>query len=154
MENIYLHICGTVFWVCDFTVNPSLAHNQPLTFHIYEGKYFPLSINSCLSSSEILSTEATCMSAIVTTETEEGVTIESECIGKVYAPDEFDKNEWTVEGEPNTTLVINKPSTVELTCASIVNRIPDVINSRPGYVPTEEFGELNYRTKPLNEYVK
>ena len=98
--------------------------------------------------------EATGMSAIVTTETEEGVTIESECIGKVYAPDEFDKNEWTVEGEPNTTLVINKPSTVELTCASIVNRIPDVINSRPGYVPTEEFGELNYRTKPLNEYVK
>ena len=70
------------------------------------------------------------------------------------APDEFDKNEWTVEGEPNTTLVINRPSTVELTCASIVNRIPDVINSKPGYVPTEEFGELNYRTKPLNEYVK
>ena len=63
------------------------------------------------------------MSAIVTTETEQGITIESECIGKVYAPDEFDKNEWTVEGEPNTTLVINRPSTVELTCASIVNRI-------------------------------
>ena len=93
------------------------------------------------------------MSAVVTTETEEGITIESECIGKVYAPEEFDKNEWTIEGEPNTTLVINKPSTVELTCASVVNRIPDVINSRPGYVPTEEFGELNYRVKPLNTYV-
>ena len=98
--------------------------------------------------------DATGMSAVVTTETEEGITIESECIGKVYSKDDFDKNEWTIIGEPNTTLVINRPSTVELTCASIVNRIPDVINSRPGYVPTEEMGELNYRVKPLNEYVK
>lgn len=97
---------------------------------------------------------ATGMSAVVTTETEEGIVIESECIGKVYAKEDFDKNEWTVMGEPETTLVINRPATVELTCASIVNRIPDVINSNSGYVPTEEMGELNYRVKPLNEYVK
>lgn len=97
---------------------------------------------------------ATGMSAVVTTETEEGIVIESECIGKVYAKEDFDKNEWTVIGEPETTLVINRPSTVELTCASIVNRIPDVINSKSGYVPTEEMGELNYRVKPLHEYVK
>lgn len=97
---------------------------------------------------------ATGMSAVVTTQTEEGITIESECIGKVYSKDDFDKNEWTVIGEPETTLVINRPSTVELTCASIVNRIPDVINSKSGYVPTEQMGELNYRVKPLNEYVK
>lgn len=102
----------------------------------------------------VKSGDATGMSAVVTTETEEGITIESECIGKVYAPDEFDKNEWTVMGEPDTTLVINRPATVELTCASVVNRIPDVINSKPGYIPTEEMGELNYRIKPLNEYVK
>ncbi|MCI8760131.1 MAG: dihydrodipicolinate reductase [Clostridia bacterium] len=97
---------------------------------------------------------ATGMSAVVTTETEEGIVIESECIGKVYAKEDFDKNEWTVIGEPETTLVINRPATVELTCASIVNRIPDVINSKSGYVPTEEMGELNYRVKPLHEYVK
>lgn len=97
---------------------------------------------------------ATGMSAVVTTETEEGITLETQCIGKVYSEEDFDKNEWTIEGEPNTTLIINRPSTVELTCASVVNRIPDVINAKAGYVPTEEMGELNYRTKPLNEYVK
>ena len=75
--------------------------------------------------------DATGMSAVVTTETEEGITIESECIGKVYSKDDFDKNEWTVYGEPDTTIVVAKPATVELTCASIVNRIPDVINSKP-----------------------
>ena len=98
--------------------------------------------------------DATGMSAVVTTTTEDGITLETECIGKVYSKEDFDKNEWTIIGEPDTTLVINRPATVELTCASIVNRIPDVINAKPGYVPTEQMGELNYRTKPLNEYVK
>ena len=98
--------------------------------------------------------DATGMSAIVTTTTKEGITIESECIGKVYSKDDYDKNEWTIYGEPDTTIVVARPATVELTCASIVNRIPDVINSKAGYVTTDKFGELNYRTKPLNEYVK
>ena len=43
--------------------------------------------------------------------------------------------------------MINRPATVELTCASVVNRIPDVIRSKPGYVPTEEIGELTYKKK-------
>ena len=97
--------------------------------------------------------DATGMSAVVTSQTEEGIEIESECIGKVYAPDEFDKNEWTVYGEPDTTIVVERPATVELTCATCVNRIPDVINAKPGFVSTAEIGELNYKVRPLNEYV-
>ena len=87
---------------------------------------------------------ATGMSAIVTTTTEEGIILETECIGKVYSKDDCDKNDWTIYGEPNTNLVITRPSTVELTCAAIVNRIPDVINSKPGFVPTSKMGELKY----------
>lgn len=85
---------------------------------------------------------ATGMSAVVTTETKEGITLETECIGKVYNKDEFDRNEWTVYAEPDTTLVIEKPATVELTCATIVNRIPDVIKAEAGFVPTSKMGEL------------
>ena len=98
--------------------------------------------------------DATGMSAVVTTETEEGITIESECIGKVYSKEEFDKNEWTVYGEPDTTITVARPATVELTCATVVNRIPDVINAEAGYVTTENFGDLEFKIKPLNEYVK
>ena len=86
--------------------------------------------------------ECTGMSAVVTTETMEGITLETECIGKVYSSSDYDSNEWTIYGDADTTMVINRPCTVELTCASIVNRIPDVLNSEPGYVPTSRMGEL------------
>lgn len=90
---------------------------------------------------------ATGMSAVVTLNTEEGITIEAECIGKVYGEEDFDKNEWTIYGEPNTTVTINRPSTVELTCADIVNRIPDVINAEPGFISTSEMPEPTYKIK-------
>ena len=85
---------------------------------------------------------ATGMSAVVTTETLEGVTIVSECIGKVYSSKDYDCNNWSIIGEPNTNMIINRPSTVELTCATIVNRIEDVINAESGFVTTSRMGEL------------
>ena len=96
---------------------------------------------------------ATGMSAVVTATTKEGIEIEAECIGKVYAKDEFDKNEWTVYGEPDTTVTVNRPATVELTCADIVNRIPFLINAKSGFIPTSQMGDPKYPVKDLNEYV-
>lgn len=98
--------------------------------------------------------DATGMSAIVTTETAEGITLETECIGKVYSPEEFDKNEWTLYGEPETTVIVNRPATVELTCATIVNRLPQLIDSAPGYVTTDNFPDNSYMVRPIHEYVK
>ena len=84
------------------------------------------------------------MSAVVTTETEEGITLETECVGMVYASDEFDSNEWTVEGEPTTTIVVNKPQTVELTCATVVNRLLDVLEGEPGFFTTEKMPRAEF----------
>ena len=89
--------------------------------------------------------DATGMSAVVTTETKEGITLETKCVGKVYAPDEFDINEWTVIGEPDTTITVKRPATVELTCASVVNRIPDLINTEPGFIATSSMEDLKYK---------
>lgn len=98
--------------------------------------------------------DATGMSAVVTAETDEGIIIEAECIGKVYAPDEVDTNEWTIIGEPETTVTIKQPATAELTCADVINRIPDVINAEPGFIPTSKLPTPEYRLKNLNEYIK
>lgn len=114
----------------------------------------PEDIYSSTLDMTVKSGDATGMSAVVTAKTKEGITIEAECIGKVYNSEEFDVNAWTIEGEPSTTMIINKPCTVELTCADIVNRIPDVINARNGFVSTSEMSELKYRVLPLHKYIE
>lgn len=132
-----------------WTVNGWLASALGLTVKSQSQKCVPCIAKQDLKSSTlnmvIKKGDCTGMSAIVTTETKEGITIESECIGKVYAPDEFDSNEWTVIGEPNTTVTVNRPATVELTCASIVNRLPDLVKAPAGYYTTEKMGELRYK---------
>ena len=127
-------------WLCEklgLTVKSQTQKTVPQT---YSEDTYPETLGMTVKAGD-----ATGMSAVVTTETEEGITLETQCIGKVYSKDDFDKNEWTIEGEPTTTLVINRPSTVELTCASVVNRIPDVIAAKHGYLPTEQIGELNFK---------
>jgi len=96
---------------------------------------------------------ATGMSAMVTTLTEEGIVIEGNCIGKVYAEGEFDQNVWTIHGEPDTEVIINRPATVELTCATIVNRIPDLIAAEPGFITSEKLPMNKFRAKELSFYV-
>lgn len=117
----------------------------------------PTTHDSDLKSSTLNMTikagEPTGMSAVVTTETKEGITLVTECIGKVYAPEEFDRNDWTFYGEPETTINVNRPATVELTCANLINRIPELIKAEPGYITTDKMPNNVYITKDLNEYL-
>ena len=112
-------------------------------------QFYDKELHSSTLNMTIPAGKATGMSAVVTTQTAEGIEIISECIGKVYAPEEFDSNQWTIEGEPDTTVIINRPATVELTCATIVNRIPDVVNSPSGYYTTEKMPRATYKVKSL-----
>ena len=127
---------------------PWLADKFNLKITKMTQKCIPLTHNSDIYSSTLDMTikagNATGMSAIVTAETEEGIIIEAECIGKVYAEGEVDKNDWTIYGEPETRVVISEPKTVELTCASIVNRLKDVVESEAGYVPTSKMDQIKY----------
>lgn len=124
-------------WLCDKLGYHVVSQTQKCvpTFHNED-------IDSSTLNMTVKAGMATGMSAVVTTTTEEGVILETECIGKVYSKDDCDRNDWEVIGEPNTRLVIERPATVELTCASVVNRIPDLIASEPGFVPTSRMGEL------------
>lgn len=135
-----------------------LADKLKLNITKIEQKCIPTTYEEELSSQTLDMTipkgNATGMSAVVTATTKEGIEIEAECIGKVYGPDEFDKNEWTIEGEPTTTVIMNKPDTVRLTCADIVNRIPDVINAKAGFIATSQLPEMTYRLNDLNDYIK
>lgn len=132
-----------------WNVNGWLCDKLGLTVKSQSQKCVPETYNDDIKSSTLNMTikagDATGMSAVVTTETEEGIILETKCVGKVYAPDEFDINEWTIIGEPNTTITVQRPNTVELTCASVVNRLPDLINAKSGFVPTSSMDDLTYK---------
>ena len=129
-------------WLCSKLGLTIISQTQKCVPQTYKEDIYSSTLDMTIKAGD-----ATGMSAVVTTETKEGITIESECIGKVYAPDEFDKNVWTVEGEPTTTITVERPATVELTCTTVVNRIPDVIKAKPGYVTTEQIGDLHFKNK-------
>ena len=132
-----------------WNVVPWLADKFGFTITSMTQKCVPIvakeDIHSNTLNMDIKEGNATGMSAIVTAQTKEGVEIEAECIGKVYTKDDVDTNDWTIYGEPETRVVITEPKTVELTCASIINRIPDLIGAESGFVPTSKMGELKYR---------
>ena len=48
----------------------------------------------------------------------------------------------------------SRPATVELTCATLVNRIPHLIDAPAGYVTTDQYPYNEYHVKPLHCYVK
>ena len=132
-----------------WNVNGWLCEKLGLTVKSQSQKCVPETYDKDIESSTLGMTikagDATGMSAVVTTVTNEGIILETKCVGKVYAPDEFDINEWTVIGEPDTTITVKRPATVELTCASIVNRLPDLVNAEAGYIPTSSMIDLSYK---------
>lgn len=136
-------------WLCSklgLTVTKQVQKTVPQTYSA--------ELKSATLNMTVAPGYATGMSAVVTTHTKEGIILETECIGKIYAPEEFDQNDWTIEGEPSTRIIVNRPATVELTCATVVARLPDVLNAQPGYTTTDKMPAPIYRVKPLNEYVK
>ena len=85
--------------------------------------------------------------------TQEGVTFRFEMSGYVYGEGETDTNEWTISGEPDLHLSNGEVPSYTTTCSQWVNRIPDVINARPGLVTVDELPPLRYRAMPLHQYV-
>lgn len=135
-------------WLCD---------KMGLTVKNQSQRYIPHTYDAELQSKalgmNILAGYVMGMTAIAVTETEEGVTIITESIGKIYTSDESDVNVCEIKGEPNISCVLERPENVNMACAAIVGRIPDVVNAPAGFVPSSKMPMMTYKCKELSHYI-
>ena len=99
------------------------------------------------------------VSKIIEIQTAQGITFHGEQIGKAFTDEEMARtpvNEISIKGIPeiHVALSLNEIESKSQACAPLTNRIPDVINSEPGYITVEKLDKFKYRAYPLHYYLK
>lgn len=135
-------------WLCSklgLTVKRQVQICTPL---FYDGDLESKTLKRVLKKGEVIG-----MSSKAITETEEGITLETESIGKVYSEGEVDTNDWTLYGEPDIYVSNKNIKNTEMICSLMVSRIVDAINGPAGFVTSDNFNPARYISKPINEYI-
>lgn len=125
------------------------AQTQKCTPYVYHERLYSAAYGETVEKGKCVG-----MSALVTSTTQYGGIIETECIGKVYTGNDKDLCSWSFVGDPSLRFEVEAPKTLEHTAASIVNRIPQVIVAAPGYVTINQLGYCEYLSFPMFLYTE
>lgn len=78
-------------------------------------------------------------------DTLEGIRMQGEYTLKACEPGESEYKSWSLRGEPDLDIRLERLDTGFTTVSQAVNRIADVVDAEPGYVTLERLPRLRYR---------
>jgi len=93
------------------------------------------------------------LTASINLETNDGPVIQIQHSSQVSNPQVLNISELIIRGESNTRLQLEQISTIKTACATIVNRIPEVMMANPGYMTTHNWPYVSYHEHPLANYL-
>jgi 4-hydroxy-tetrahydrodipicolinate reductase len=77
---------------------------------------------------------------LIDVETKQGVGAHSQFEYRVFKPGEIEEGTWKINGVPGMQIKVIREDTGVASGTSLINRVPDVINARPGIVTIMEMG--------------
>ena len=90
-----------------------------------------------------------------TLHTKEGMDLKCNFVSKMTtSKSDMDTNIWEIIGTPNINITTDKMQGEITTGSNMVNRIPDVINARPGVISASEMETPFFKYRNLCEYIK
>lgn len=118
----------------DFTISNSKTFVEPMVFdYDYKSPW----------NGEILKA-GTCMGSRIVSivETEQGATARTEVEGRLFHEGELEHTYWEVDGQPRSSIRVDRKDSRQATAGCLFNRIPDIIQAPPGIVPVSKFKPL------------
>ena len=148
---------GAYLWNSGYNSTEALCAKLKLSIANISQKTVPLVLDEDMTSMvlgvDYKKGDTVGMSLNTHVETHQGITLDVECIAKIFKPGEGDLCTWTFTGEPTTTVAVESPDTVAHTCATVVNRLPSLINAPAGYVTSEKVDGNTLLTHPMHLYL-
>ncbi len=139
------------------TAYEALIEKLRLTVKQIDGGVEPVLANSdveCVSLGKTIKKgQISGLREILTIETTEGPVFRARFAAKIFEPGDEENYVWNIKGVPDIQLQQNNVPGVAITCATAVNRIPDVINAEPGFVTAEKLDTPLFRALPLENYI-
>ena len=84
--------------------------------------------------------------------TEENIKISCSFISKLKEENDTAYSKWNIKGIPNITSTIDDMHGEVTTTTSVINRIPDIMKAKPGFITVNDLDVPYYKNKILNKY--
>lgn len=135
-------------WICERMGLTAVSQKQIAEPIVSTDEVYSPELDRTFQAGKVTSSKFTAV-----TETAEGITIKGSCMAKVFIEGDEEYTEWEIKGDPDVSMRFDMVDANYQTCSNLINRIPQVLASKPGFHSSVEFENASYMTRDINEYI-